>query len=63
MAMLEVEKVQSYYGNIHALKNLSLEVDRGEIVSLIGDQSIVLGAQWVCAEHECIAMIMKSIYH
>jgi len=36
MAMLEVEKVQSYYGNIHALKNLSLEVDKGEIVSLIG---------------------------
>jgi branched-chain amino acid transport system ATP-binding protein len=36
MAMLEVEKVQAYYGNIHALKNLSLEVDKGEIVSLIG---------------------------
>lgn len=36
MAMLEVENVQAYYGNIHALKDLSLEVDRGEIVSLIG---------------------------
>jgi branched-chain amino acid transport system ATP-binding protein len=36
MAMLEVEKVQSYYGNIHALKELSLYVDKGEIVSLIG---------------------------
>jgi branched-chain amino acid transport system ATP-binding protein len=36
MAMLEVENVQAYYGNIHALKNLSLEVDKGEIVSLIG---------------------------
>jgi branched-chain amino acid transport system ATP-binding protein len=36
MAMLEVENVHAYYGNIHALKDLSLEVDRGEIVSLIG---------------------------
>lgn len=36
MAMLEVENVQAYYGHIHALKQLSIEVDRGEIVSLIG---------------------------
>ena len=36
MAMLEVENVQAYYGHIHALKNLSIEVDKGEIVSLIG---------------------------
>jgi branched-chain amino acid transport system ATP-binding protein len=36
MAMLEVENIHSYYGNIHALKGVSLTVDRGEIVSLIG---------------------------
>jgi len=36
MAMLEVENIHSYYGNIHALKGLSLTVDKGEIVTLIG---------------------------
>lgn len=36
MAMLEVEHLHTYYGHIHALKDLSLEVDRGEIVTLIG---------------------------
>lgn len=36
MAMLEVTNVHAYYGNIHALKGISLTVDEGEIVSLIG---------------------------
>jgi len=36
MAMLEVENVHAYYGNIHALKGVSLTVDKGEIVTLIG---------------------------
>lgn len=36
MAMLEVENIHSYYGNIHALKGVSLTVDKGEIVTLIG---------------------------
>lgn len=36
MALLEVKNVHSYYGNIHALKGVSLEIDRGEIVTLIG---------------------------
>lgn len=36
MALLEVKNVHSYYGNIHALKGVSLQVDRGEIVTLIG---------------------------
>jgi branched-chain amino acid transport system ATP-binding protein len=36
MAMLEVENIHSYYGNIHALKGISLTVDKGEIVALIG---------------------------
>jgi branched-chain amino acid transport system ATP-binding protein len=34
--MLEVENIHSYYGNIHALKGVSLTVDQGEIVTLIG---------------------------
>jgi branched-chain amino acid transport system ATP-binding protein len=36
MAMLEVDDIHSYYGNIHALKGISLTVDKGEIVTLIG---------------------------
>ncbi|KPL86604.1 MAG: ABC transporter ATP-binding protein [Ardenticatenia bacterium] len=34
--MLELRNVHSYYGAIHALKGISLTVDRGEIVTLIG---------------------------
>jgi branched-chain amino acid transport system ATP-binding protein len=36
MAMLEVNDIHTYYGNIHALKGVSLTVEEGEIVTLIG---------------------------
>ncbi len=36
MAMLDVKDIHTYYGNIHALKGISLEVNEGEIVTLIG---------------------------
>ena len=36
MAMLELEDVHTYYGNIEALKGVSIEVNEGEIVTLIG---------------------------
>lgn len=36
MAILEVTNIHTYYGNIHALKGVSLEVNKGEIVTLIG---------------------------
>ncbi len=34
--MLKVDNINTYYGTIHALKDVSLEVKSGEIVSLIG---------------------------
>ncbi len=34
--MLEVKNINLFYGGIHALKDISLEVDEGEIVTLIG---------------------------
>ncbi|HBR04113.1 MAG TPA: ABC transporter ATP-binding protein [Ruminiclostridium sp.] len=34
--MLEVKNINTYYENIHALKDVSLEVNEGEIVALIG---------------------------
>jgi branched-chain amino acid transport system ATP-binding protein len=36
MALLEVADIHTYYGAIHALKGITLYVDRGEIVTLIG---------------------------
>jgi branched-chain amino acid transport system ATP-binding protein len=36
MALLEVKDVHTFYGNIEALKGVSLEVEDGEIVTLIG---------------------------
>jgi branched-chain amino acid transport system ATP-binding protein len=36
MALLEVNDIHTYYGNIHALKGISLTVEKGEIVTLIG---------------------------
>ncbi|MCB9134251.1 MAG: ABC transporter ATP-binding protein [Anaerolineales bacterium] len=36
MALLEVNEIHTYYGNIHALKGVSLTVEEGEIVTLIG---------------------------
>jgi branched-chain amino acid transport system ATP-binding protein len=36
MAMLDVQDVNTFYGNIHALKGVTMHVDDGEIVTLIG---------------------------
>ena len=36
MALLEVDDIHTYYGNIEALKGISLTVEEGEIVTLIG---------------------------
>ncbi len=34
--MLQLDDVHTYYGNIHALKGVSIYVDKGEVVTLIG---------------------------
>jgi branched-chain amino acid transport system ATP-binding protein len=36
MALFELHNIHTYYGNIHALKGISVTVDKGEIVTLIG---------------------------
>ena len=36
MPLLEIHDLHAYYGNIQALKGISLNVDQGEIVTLIG---------------------------
>ena len=34
--MLKLKNIHTYYGNIHALKGIDLEIAEGEIISLIG---------------------------
>jgi branched-chain amino acid transport system ATP-binding protein len=36
MALLEVDEIHAHYGSIEALKGVSLTVDEGEVVTLIG---------------------------
>ena len=36
MALLEVKGINTYYGAIHAIKDISFSVEEGEIVTLIG---------------------------
>jgi branched-chain amino acid transport system ATP-binding protein len=36
MSLLEIENIHTYYGNIQALRGISLTVEKGEIVTLIG---------------------------
>ena len=36
MSILNLNNVHTYYGNIHALKGISLNIEKGEIVTLIG---------------------------
>ena len=36
MAMLEVNNINVFYGSIHAVKDISFKVEKGEIISLIG---------------------------
>jgi branched-chain amino acid transport system ATP-binding protein len=36
VALLQIKDLHTYYGHVHALKGLDLEVEEGEIVSLIG---------------------------
>ncbi len=34
--MLKVDNLQVYYGGIHALKGVSLDINKGEILTIIG---------------------------
>ena len=36
MSLLSLHDIHSFYGHIHALKGISVEVNEGEIVTLIG---------------------------
>src|ERR687886_2140805 len=36
MALLEIKNIHSFYGNVQALRGVSLTVEEGEVVTLIG---------------------------
>jgi branched-chain amino acid transport system ATP-binding protein len=36
VALLKIENLHAYYGHVHALKGINLEVEEGEVVTLIG---------------------------
>ena len=36
MSILNIDNVHTFYGNIHALKGISINIEKGEIVTLIG---------------------------
>ena len=36
MAMIKFDNVEKYYGKFHALKNINLEFEKGEVVVVIG---------------------------
>ena len=40
MTLLEVDGVQTYYGESHILEGVSLEVDEGEVVALVGRNGV-----------------------
>ncbi|MEF8785439.1 MAG: ABC transporter ATP-binding protein [Haloarculaceae archaeon] len=40
MSMLEVEDVHTYYGESHILEGVSLEIDEGEVVALLGRNGV-----------------------
>jgi len=53
--MLEIKNLNVHYGVIHALKDVSLTVNKGEIVTLIGAN----GAKW-CWENYNTANNLRS---
>ena len=53
--MLTVEDINVYYGAIHAIKGISLDVPDGEIVALIGSN----GAGTVSYTHLTLPTILR----
>ena len=47
--LLKVDNINVFYGNIHAVKDVSFEVNEGEIVTLIGDNGCLLYTSVRCS--------------
>jgi branched-chain amino acid transport system ATP-binding protein len=62
MEMLKVENLNVYYGNIHALKDMSLTVNEGEIVSLIGANGAGKSTLMLSIMHQIPAKTGKVLF-
>ena len=40
MALLEVEKIETYYGKSHVLHGISLKIEEGQVVALLGKNGV-----------------------
>ncbi|MCH3988004.1 MAG: ABC transporter ATP-binding protein [Lachnospiraceae bacterium] len=60
--MLKVENLNVYYGNIHALKDMSLTVNEGEIVSLIGANGAGKSTLMLSIMHQIPAKTGKVLF-
>ena len=40
MALLEVEKIETYYGKSHVLHGVSFKVEEGQVVALLGKNGV-----------------------
>ena len=56
--MLEIKNIQTFYGKIQALRDVSIKVDTGEIVSLIGANSAGIFLHLMPVLSAIIAMII-----
>ena len=65
--MLEIKDIHTYYGNIHALKGVSLTVSQGEVVTLIGSNGAGKTTQsphdsrTVCARESALYYLRESL--
>lgn len=62
MEMLKVENLNVYYGSIHALKDMSLTVNEGEIVSLIGANGAGKSTLMLSIMHQIPAKTGKVLF-
>jgi hypothetical protein len=51
MSLLEVDKINTLYGDSHVLFDLSIRVEQGEVVALLGPcrrWPMAAGPRWIC---------------
>ena len=61
--MLKAENISSYYGNIQALENVSIEVNKGEIVSIIGSNGAGKSTLLMYLQKQVQFILTTLIYH
>ena len=45
MALIEFKNVNKYYGDYHALRDINLEIEKGQVVVLLGLGNLPLSVQ------------------